>query len=190
FAITWMLLAWPRTLRRFLGDRRLTGILEGGVVEHRRAPDAGLTALGWLMVGHAALVTAVLALLACRTDPSPARVLAAQLGSAILGHGPDGVILSAGVVLLELLAATALIRMADHRRLFAMVFAGLSIAVTLALAWPAIQAFQLYRQLWIVLSLIPAAGQLVIPLATLLLVHRSVEPIARARYRGASRPAM
>ncbi|HEY0189975.1 MAG TPA: hypothetical protein VGC42_02560, partial [Kofleriaceae bacterium] len=40
-AVTWMLLAWPRTLRRFLGDRRLTGIIEGGRVEHRRAPDAG-----------------------------------------------------------------------------------------------------------------------------------------------------
>ena len=182
-AVTWLLLAWPRTLRGFLDDRRLGGIIEGGRVDHRRAPDAGLTALGWLLVGHAAIATSVLALLTAHPEATPLRRLGAELFASIVGRGSDGVILSAGVIGLELLAASALIRMADHRRLFASVYAGIAIAVTLALSWPTIGSFEHHRRLWVVLALIPAACQLVVPLATLLLVHRRVEAGAHARYR-------
>ncbi|MEZ4360858.1 MAG: hypothetical protein R3B48_11815 [Kofleriaceae bacterium] len=56
-AVTGCLLAvWPITLRRFFADRQFGSFLAGDSAPiHRRAPDAGLTALGWLLIATGAV---------------------------------------------------------------------------------------------------------------------------------------
>ncbi len=52
--ICWMLMAWPLIVRRFFGDRQFADLLAGDAAPiHRRAPDAGLTWLGWLLIAEA-----------------------------------------------------------------------------------------------------------------------------------------
>ena len=51
-----LLLIWPLTLRRFYTERNFGMFLAGNEAPvHRRAPDGGLTALGWLLLGGAAI---------------------------------------------------------------------------------------------------------------------------------------
>ncbi|HEY1546288.1 MAG TPA: hypothetical protein VGG28_00640, partial [Kofleriaceae bacterium] len=51
----WLLLAWPMIVRRFFADRQFADLLAGGAAPlHRRAPDAGLTWLGWFLFAAAA----------------------------------------------------------------------------------------------------------------------------------------
>jgi hypothetical protein len=92
-------------------------------------------------------------------------------------------VLAAGVVVLELGAAVALIRMSVHRRALATSYALVGGAVGVALVWSLMQTFDHHGGLLIVLRFTPAAFQIVLPTATLVLVHRAVVPIARARYR-------
>ena len=52
--LCWMLMAWPLIVRRFFSDRQFADLLAGDDAPvHRRAPDAGLTWLGWLLIAHA-----------------------------------------------------------------------------------------------------------------------------------------
>ena len=44
-------MAWPLIIRRFFSDRQFADLLAGDDAPvHRRAPDAGLTGLGWLLL--------------------------------------------------------------------------------------------------------------------------------------------
>ena len=52
--VCWMLMAWPMIIRRFFSERQFADLLAGDDAPiHRRAPDAGLTGLGWLLLAHA-----------------------------------------------------------------------------------------------------------------------------------------
>ncbi|HVK87052.1 MAG TPA: hypothetical protein VM513_23190, partial [Kofleriaceae bacterium] len=54
--ICWLLLAWPMIVRRFYSERQFGELMAGdGASLHRRAPDFGLTGLGWLLLGLAAM---------------------------------------------------------------------------------------------------------------------------------------
>ena len=60
-ASCWMLLAWPLIVRRFFSDRQFADLLAGDHAPvHRRAPDAGLTWLGWLLIAQAAMTASFL----------------------------------------------------------------------------------------------------------------------------------
>jgi hypothetical protein len=102
---------------------------------------------------------------------------------------PPALALSAAIVGLEALTAAALIRMSDHRRIIATVYSlvaggtALVAVAALAAAWPiAPTAGRHAIDFQILVRWIPAAVQLAIPVATLFLVHRTVVPLARARY--------
>jgi hypothetical protein len=184
--VTWLAMAWPLAIRRFVDHCRCAEVVLGPQVIYRRAPDAGLTALGWLLVGHAALVGLGLGL-AAKAEAiylgRPITTLVALCASA-LGRTSDEHVLAGAVVALELFAAVAVLRMSDHRRLIATTYAVVAGAVTLALSWPLVRSFEVDPgNLWTVLRLLPAGLQLVLPVATLALVHRVVQPTAQARYR-------
>ncbi|HEX4416786.1 MAG TPA: hypothetical protein VH165_02755 [Kofleriaceae bacterium] len=184
--VTWLAMAWPLTIRRFVDHRRCTEVILGPQVIHRRAPDAGLTALGWLLVGHAALIGLGLGLAAQAEPLHLGRAITAlvALCASALGRTADEHVLAGAVVALELFAAVAVLRMSDHRRLIATTYAVVAGAVTLALSWPLVRSFQVDPgNLRTVLRLLPAGLQLVLPVATLALVHRVVQPTAQARYR-------
>jgi hypothetical protein len=182
----WLLGSWPAIVKRYFNQQQFAELLAGDRVVHRRAPDAGLTSLGWLLTGHAVLVAALLTIAATAQPDGPGRALVGvlRITGPVVGHTVGELVLAAGVVVLELGAAVALIRMSVHRRALATIYALVGGAVGVALVWSLMQTFDHHGGLLIVLRFTPAAFQIVLPTATLLLVHRAVVPIARARYRG------
>jgi hypothetical protein len=191
--VCWLLAAWPVIVKRFFNHRQFAELLAGDRVIHRRAPDAGLTGLGWLLTGHAVVVAALLILAATVQHHGVGRTLESllRLAGPVVGRSALELGLIAGVVALELLAAAVLLRMADYRRAIATIYALVAGAMALAVAWPLAEGLGRHHfDLRMAIRWIPAAVQLVVPAATLVLVHRTVAPVARARYRkSAASPA-
>ena len=183
--ICWLLIIWPMLVKRFFHQRQFVELLAGDRVIHRRAPDLGLTALGWLMAGHVALVAA-LRIFEASVHIYPGRLLAKAVVIGEVMTGPwwsTSAALGALLLALELACAAALIRMSDSRRLVATIYGLVASGVTLVMALPTAQAFSHHVHLHTGIRLVPFAAQLVLPIAALVLVHRAVAPTARARYR-------
>ena len=187
--VVWMLMTWPMIVRRFFSDRQFADLLAGdqGSV-HRRAPDAGLTGLGWLLLALAMFQGSVLLpqlafggsmLDGSRLDRLDDMFLFGSQGVRSLWW-------SAGLVMLQAWAGLELIRMSPYHRIVSIVFAVASIAITVYIAWP---IFSMWNDLQGTLGsgalklLWPMAISLVIPVATFLLVNRRITPTARARFR-------
>jgi hypothetical protein len=190
--VCWMLMAWPTIIRRFFSDRQFADLLAGDNASvHRRAPDAGLTGLGWLLLAHAIFTASFLIpqLVIGQGDMprkfSEILALAGPMGMRSLWW-------SAGLVMLQSWAAYELIRMGPQHKLIARVYSGVAIAVTVYLFLPAVQMFRHARGLdgkqMMIMMLGPIAISLVIPIATFLLVNRSIAPTARARFRSKQPP--
>jgi hypothetical protein len=187
--LCWLMMMWPLIVRRFFSDRQFADLLAGGWPSlHRRAPDAGLAGLGWLLVGHAALTASFLAplLVAGPGLAGDARWLA----SLAAGIGDGSPWWSAGVIALEAWAGAALLRMSAHHRLIAVVYGATGAVVTFSLAWPMLRRVMELSVLGgrgerLVLSLPLIAIQLAIPVAAVMLAIRTIAPTARARYRRA-----
>lgn len=188
--LCWLLAAWPVIVKRYFHHRQFAELLAGDRVLHRRAPDAGLTGLGWLLVGHAMLVAAIL-ILAVSIEP---RGAGHALGNLLLlcdpvvGRSTVDLGLAAGIVALELSAAAALLRMSDHRRAIVTIYALVAAGVALAVGWPLVWRFSHHQEGLRMLRLLPAAVQIVLPVATLMIVRREIAPVARARYRSSHGP--
>jgi hypothetical protein len=180
-----LLTAWPLLVKRYVSHRQFAELLAGDRVLHRRAPDAGLTGLGWLLAGHGALVASLLVLELTVQHRGIGRPLddVLQLAAPLGGRSALELGLAALIVALELAAAASLIRMSDHRRTIATVYALVAGGAALALAWPAARLLGRHFDLRMVIRWVPAAVQIVIPAVTLAVVHRAIAPIARARYR-------
>lgn len=180
-AITWMLMAWPLIVRRFFGERQFADLLAGEQAEiHRRAPDAGLTCLGWLLVAHAACkLTFALPGIIGDTPANFDRVFALLDGSH--GRSPWW---NVGIAMMELWAGYELIRMTALHRYIASGYAVVASAVTLYLSWPVLRHIQhLTLKPQELAALMPIAIALVIPAAALVLVNRKIAPTARARFK-------
>lgn len=175
--------AWPAILRRLHGERSFDVYLAGDRAPvFRRAPDAGLTALGWLLVamGAPALAQALVVV--------PAGLEAAwpvDLGMVSLGHGWR-TLLVAG---LQVWAGVALLRMSAHARRLAAVYAMVAVGLALSSAtFALVDAFALGMagtddgvQSLILLARIVGAGiELAVPCAALWLVERTALPRAVA----------
>jgi hypothetical protein len=185
--LCWLMTMWPLIVRRFFSDRQIAELLAGDPASlHRRAPDAGLSGLGWLLVGHAVLTASLLVpqLLAGPEVAGGARWLA-SLGAGIGDGSPWW---SAGVVVLEAWAGTELLRMGAHHRLLAIVYGAAATLVTLSVMGTTLERAMELRVLErrgeeLVLPLALIAIQLAIPVSAVLLATRTVSPTARARYR-------
>ncbi|HEX3757180.1 MAG TPA: hypothetical protein VHW23_00675 [Kofleriaceae bacterium] len=183
----WLLVTWPLIVKRYFTQRQFAELLAGDRVTHRRAPDAGLTALGWLLAGHATLVAGVV-LIQVTAHPQLGRVADNALVFSGLAVGRWWLIdasLATASVVLELAAAVALIRMSDQRRAITTIYALFTGVVALAPV-PVVASLGHPLTLWTLIQLLPSAVQLVMPVAALVLVHRVVMPAARARYREVS----
>jgi hypothetical protein len=182
--ICWMLMAWPMIIRRFFSERQFADLMAGdGTQLHRRAPDAGLTGLGWLLVAHAFFGATILI---------PQLVLGSDFGGRytemLSFMGPSGarsLWWSVGLTTFQLWAGYELIRMSPHSRVIATVFSVVAAALTIYIMWP---LFDQMKHLGRFLNpenmmvIIPLAIQLVIPVSVLLLVNRKIAPTARARF--------
>lgn len=186
--ICWMLLAWPLIIRRFYSDRQFADLLAGDQAPiHRRAPDAGLTGLGWLLLAHAAFTASFLLPQLFLVDGRAGREMQALMA---LGGGPGmhSMWFSVGLVVLQAWAGFELVRMSPQSRIIATVFGLVGAGVTVYINWPMIKALKhiggvLGRDGSGALMLGPLAMALIIPVATIVLVNRKIAPTARARFR-------
>lgn len=180
--ITWMLMAWPMIVRRFFGDRQFADLLAGDQAEiHRRAPDAGLTSLGWLLLAHAAYnLTFAVPGLFSQMSGELGRVLAILDGAD--GHSQWWTI---GINMFQIWAGYELIRMSIHHRVIVTAYAITTTALTLYLAWPQLRGIE-HLELsnpGYAISLLTVGLALVIPIAALVLVNRKLAPAATARFK-------
>ncbi|HTJ41310.1 MAG TPA: hypothetical protein VL463_04415 [Kofleriaceae bacterium] len=196
--MVWALLAWPLTIRKFFSERQFADLMAQTRDEqqpHHRAPDLGLTSLGWLLFAQAllsisfALPTALLApgngAEAMSMRGNPFGELTGLLG-AQMGHSPWW---GVGLAALQLWAAIELVRMSELHRIAASAFGALAAAVTLYFDWPLISHLGSMRGgdlpgSTMIFAMV--AMQLTIPVATLVLVNRNPVPAATARFTGAT----
>jgi hypothetical protein len=196
-AVVYGLLSWPLILRRFYTERNFSALLAGAEgPNQRRAPDAGMTAVGWLLLalGVLRLSLAVPAVLAGPMDlPSGLREL--DLLDIL---GPSGLVDAArspwwsiGVGLTQLWAGIELVHMTDRHRLAATIYGVIGSVVALYLLLPRLN--QLTDVLALsevgvstVAELFRGAITLVVPVGTAILANRVLVPSAQARTRSST----
>ncbi len=184
-AICWMLMAWPLVIRRFFSDRQFADLLAGSDAPlHRRAPDAGLTGLGWLLIAQAAYSASFVLPQLCLGDGRDARELQSLMALGG-GAGLRSMWFSVGLVVLQAWAGFELVRMSPQSRIIATVFGVVGAVLTVYINWPILQALQHMRGFdqSSVLMFGPMAMGLIVPVATLVLVNRKIAPTATARFR-------
>jgi hypothetical protein len=181
--MVWLLMTWPLIVRRFFSDRQFVDLLAGDDAPvHRRAPDAGLTALGWLLLAHAVLAASF-------TLPNLLAGDEMRDISALAAFGSEGVRSvwwNVGVSVLQGWAGYELIRMSPQSRIIATVFGVVGAGVAIYLNWPMLQELRHLRGVMspmMAIAIAPLALALIIPVATLVLVNRKIAPTARARFR-------
>jgi hypothetical protein len=184
-ALGWLLTVWPLVVRRFFGDRQFADVLSANQpTVHLRAPDAGLTGLGWLLIGHAAfLAMAVLPALIGGPDRHGGMF---ALGETTLSN--RSIWWHVGLVTLELWAGLELVKMSPYRKMIGIAYGVIGLGVTVYAHWDALAALRKLDNAWrdpeaFLMFVSTTTIQIVLPVATVLLVLRQIAPRARARFR-------
>lgn len=185
----WLLMSWPMIVRRFFSDRQFADLLAGeGTNIHRRAPDAGLSGLGWLLVAQAAFGATIL-VFQLGAGSGDADGMTRMMASLSGPSGMRSVWFSVGLTVLQAWAGWELIRMSAQHKLIGLIYGVVATGLTLYMVWPLIdllkhsgRGFGLGTQ-ELTMMIGPIAIQLVIPIATILLLARKIAPTATARFR-------
>jgi hypothetical protein len=189
--LAYWLLIWPLLLRRFYGERTFGVFLAGeSAPVYRRAPDRGLTSLGWLLLAFGVLGLA---------GSLPQALFGSDMGGGEMGmlfasndlaqtfgRSPWWSVLMASV---QLWAAWELITMSDRHKIAASAYGALGVALTLYLIWPIFSYLRDFGTIGygggfsqhLIFGVI--AMQLVIPVGALVLANRAETPEAQARLR-------
>lgn len=183
--VCWLLMAWPLIIRRFYSERQFADLMAGDSAgAHRRSPDAGLTGLGWLLLGHAFL--SITMLLPQLLGGAEAMEMEALKMAAFMGPiATKSLWFNAGMVAFQAWAGYELIRMSGPSRIIAMAYAVVVGVLTVWLMYPMLSQLTSIGRRFApeaVTMFIPLAINLVIPVATLLLVTRKTTPVATARF--------
>lgn len=173
----WMLLAWPLIVRRFVGDRQLASLEDDGA--HHRAPDAGLTGLGWLLLTNGLMT---LSFLLPEIIAGPAGASIAHYFAKLTIVEPSALAWNIGICAVELWAGIELIRMSSRYQIAAIAYALVAGAWAVLHTSPQMLSFDAMRHLAPedVLAYVPLLTNLVLPTATILLVRRKMTPTAQA----------
>lgn len=187
-ALVYFLLLWPLALRRYFMERNFAVMLAGDEAPlFRRAPDAGLTALGWLLLIHGAYGLAT-ALAQTGSADSVATISALLTGSVSqpVVETPSAW-WNVALCGLQLAAAIELVRMSDRHKLVTTVYGVASAAASIYLMWPTVSRLfaQVAPSLGSAFPLATVAFQLILPIAAIALVHRRLTPTAQARFKPA-----
>jgi hypothetical protein len=181
--LCWMLMAWPLVVRRFFGDRQFVELLAGDNAPiHRRAPDAGLTGLGWLLIAHAAFGASFLIPQIILGNSYFNSKVFALAGAA----GIHSMWWSVVLVMMQAWAGYELVRMSPQHRIIGTLYGVGGAAMTMYIAWPVFKMIGRVFSPDAAMQVGPMAINLVLPVATLLLVNRKIAPTARARFRSQS----
>jgi hypothetical protein len=196
----YLLLTWPLILRRFYTERNFSALLAGAEgPSYRRAPDAGMTAVGWLLLalGVFQLSLALPAAL-CGQGELTHALRAFDLfdtGMGDLAGAGRSTWWSVGIGMTQVWAGLELIHMTDRHRLAATIYGAVASLVTLHLMWPGPGQLEGLASSPGLGEFGPAAGtlriglSLVVPVATMILANRKLMPAAQARVRPRSSDA-
>lgn len=186
-----LLLVWPLALDSFIDRYHIDVSLSETSVS--RAPDSGLTTLGWLLLAFGSLAVVGAGTSVLFDVPSSNNEMLPGLNAwsvaAAKGHSPWFFVPIAG---LQLWAGIELLSMTARARLAAMLYGGIATLVTLYLVWPVISDMSslggMLRAHGLGDGLIKVAQlgmALALPMATLgLAVRHGSSMRAVARYRG------
>jgi len=192
--VVYLLLSWPMILRRFYTERNFSALLAGAEgPSYVRAPDAGMTAIGWLLLAASALQLG-LALPGLISGPDFLPSLASLdglggPGLADIPFRPRSPWWSIGTGAVQLWAALELIHMTDRHRMAATIYGGLSSVVATYVMWPELRqlermAFGSMDGFATVAAYFQIALCLVLPVGTMILANRKLLPTAQARMSG------
>jgi len=197
--MVYTLLIWPLALRRFFTERNFSALLSGSEApNYRRAPDAGLTALGWLLLATGVYFMAQAlpaALFKMPFDVSSLLSMGRSSGLEeeimALGRSPWWQV---GVCAAQIWAALELITMSDRYRMAASAYGALATAVTIYVQWPMIKMLKHMGGAGMfggdaIPQFLIIALSVTLPVATFLLVNRNVQPAAQARIRSPESPS-
>jgi hypothetical protein len=192
--ISWSLLAWPLIVRRFFSERQFADLLAGGEApQHRRSPDHGLATLGWLLVALGAFYLAVNLAGVIMEDfggggrrrgmgGDPMSELFAMMGNA----SDKSPWWQVGSSALQLWAGIELCRMTDRHKIVGTIYGVGAAVVALYINLPMLEGlmkggFEMAMNPLAGAGLGGVAIQLVIPVATLILVNRKARGDGRTR---------
>lgn len=173
------LMAWPAIVRRFVTWRHLADVATDTV--RRRSPDAGITALGWLLLAGAAMTLGsyVASALWVDTLGASSAAMIMKLAGMPFNHAPGWWALPLGLA--ELWAALELLAVTPRRRLVASAWAAAAVVVTTVVMAPELEALldapiepRTTGLAAFLIGISPAV-------ATLLLVNRAPLPTAVAK---------
>lgn len=192
-SVVYLLLLWPLLVRRFFTERNFSIFLAGSEAPvHRRAPDAGLTALGWLLLGFGVFGLATSLPGALFGGGGELDNLFGTMGGsdALLGDFGRSPWWGVGLAALQAWAGFELTEMSDRSQLAATIYAGVGTVLTIYLYLPVLdQLGGASRVLGLGSAMLQPLiyGQivlaLIVPIGTLILVHRKITPDASARLR-------
>ena len=176
------LMAWPAIVRRFVSWRQLADISSD--VVRRRSPDAGVTALGWLLLAGAATALGSYVGDALGDSLGPRSTgLVAELAGLPFDRGRDAAWWELPLGLAQLWAALELLAVTPRRRLVASLWALAAVATTAITVGPDL-ADLLDQHITMRAAGFAAFLVAMTPaVATLLLVHRAPLPAAVARVK-------
>ncbi len=178
--LMWALTTWPIIVKRFFVERQFADLLVPGEAPHSRAPDRGLTTLGWFLFGQAVLGLAMAAPALLQPDhyhrardPMSAMITLLQAGGRDQWW-------SIGVAALQLVASWQLIRMRPNYKMIVTLWSVVAALVAVYIHYPMLKAIGRSRGFGAVdadtllgnLSFMTVAIALIAPIATLILVNR------------------
>lgn len=190
--MVYLLLVWPLMLKKFFTERNFEVLMAGdNAPVLRRAPDFGLTGLGWLLIATSVtgLATAIASIIASPTGSSELLLFAVSLSGHVAPEGLERWLPLASLVL-QLWAGIELVNMSDRHRLAANIFGGFGLIATIILHWDLFKSFGALGNALggnaanpfgggAVELFLPIVVALVIPIGVLLLANR--QNIAAAR---------
>ncbi len=194
--VVYLLLTWPLILRRFYTERNFSALLSGAdAPNQRRAPDAGMTALGWLLlaVGVFDLASSLPAALSAHAGLDRVMFWLARFGdsgaldTAGAARSPWWPV---GIAMTAVWAGLELVHMTDRHRVAATIYGVVGSVATLYVCWPQLDGLAhagriigFEQALGSIFGFVLLALGLVLPVATALLANRKLLPTAQARIR-------
>jgi hypothetical protein len=202
--VGWLLLAWPLIIRKFFSERQFADLLASGDAPlHRRAPDLGLSTLGWLLLGLGAMALSSALPQAVFGDALTVggNLTRRSIGDpmsmmfSMMHHGARSPWWAVGLAALQIWAGIELIRMTDFHRVVATIYGVVATAVAIYVSLPVIEALE-HGASGAMINPLGGAGPimyamlaigLIVPVATLILSIARPRT-AQARYRSGSGP--
>ena len=190
--ITWVLLVWPLTVKRFFGDRQFATMMDEQAPSQQSSSDRGLPTLGWLLLafGAFALASGIGGLIVGSSGDDGGRMRGNPMGEmmGMLGNvGDKSPWFGIGTAVLQLWAGVELINLSPRFKLAGMVFGAVAGAIALYVYLPLIGdlmegGMQMLSNPLMGMMFANVMIALVIPVATFIFVQRKVrDPNALAQ---------